>query len=182
MTYTLPKSVDVNGREYEIRSDFRAILDILEAINDTELTDQKRAYVVLDIFYPQFAEMREGDYEAAISRCLWFINGGQEDNGKKLKKVMDWQQDFPLVVAPINRVIGYEIRSVEYLHWWTLLAAYQEIGGDCTFAQVVSIRQKLASGKQLDKSDREFYRRNRDMIDLKQRYTDAEVDFIRKWT
>jgi hypothetical protein len=182
MTYTLPKSVEVNGREYEIRSDFRAILDILEAINDTELTDQKRAYVVLDIFYPQFAEMREGDYEAAISRCLWFINGGQEDNGKKLKKVMDWQQDFPLVVAPINRVIGYEIRAVEYLHWWTLLAAYQEIDGDCTFAQVVSIRQKLASGKQLDKSDREFYRRNRDMIDLKQRYTDAEVDFIRKWT
>lgn len=182
MTYTLPKSVDVNGREYEIRSDFRAILDILEAINDTELTDQKRAYVVLDIFYPQFAEMREGDYEEAISRCLWFINGGQEDNGKKLKKVMDWQQDFPLVVAPINRVIGYEIRAVEYLHWWTLLAAYQEIDGDCTFAQVVSIRQKLASGKQLDKSDREFYRRNRDMIDLKQRYTDAEVDFIRKWT
>lgn len=182
MTYTLPKSVEVNGREYEIRSDFRAILDILEAINDTELTDQKRAYVVLDIFYPQFAEMREGDYEEAISRCLWFINGGQEDNGKKLKKVMDWQQDFPLVVAPINRVIGYEIRAVEYLHWWTLLAAYQEIGRDCTFAQVVSIRQKLASGKQLDKSDREFYRRNRDMIDLKQRYTDAEVDFIRKWT
>lgn len=182
MTYTLPKSVEVNGREYEIRSDFRAILDILEAINDTELTDQKRAYVVLDIFYPQFAEMREGDYEEAISRCLWFINGGQEDNGKKLKKVMDWQQDFPLVVAPINRVIGYEIRAVEYLHWWTLLATYQEIGGDCTFAQVVSIRQKLASGKQLDKSDREFYRRNRDMIDLKQRYTDAEVDFIRKWT
>ena len=86
MTYTLPKSVEVNGREYEIRSDFRAILDILEAINDTELTDQKRAYVVLDIFYPQFAEMREGDYEEAISRCLWFINGGQEDNGKKLKR------------------------------------------------------------------------------------------------
>lgn len=182
MIYTLPTSVEINGREYKVRSDFRDILTTLEAVADVELTDQDRAEAVLTIFYPDLPDMPSSDYEEAVAQYLWFINGGQEDNGKKLKKVMDWQQDFPLVVAPINRVIGYEIRAVEYLHWWTLLAAYQEIGGDCTFAQVVSIRQKLASGKQLDKSDREFYRRNRDMIDLKQRYTDAEVDFIRKWT
>ena len=52
MTYGLPASVEINGNDYEIRSDYRAILDILEAINDPELTDSDRAEAVLRIFYP----------------------------------------------------------------------------------------------------------------------------------
>lgn len=182
MTYTLPTSVEINGQEYEVRSDFRAILDILEAINDVELDDQERAAVVLDIFYPGFEDMPSDDYEEAIAKCMWFINCGQEsDAGKKPKKLVDWQQDFPVIVAPVNRVMGKEVRSLRYLHWWTFIGAYQEIG-DCLFAQIVGIRQKLANGKSLDKSERDFYRNNRNLVDLKQRYTDAEVDFIRQWT
>ena len=170
MTYTLPTSVEINGKEYEVRSDFRVILDILEAINDVELDDQERAAVVLDIFYHGFEDMPSDDYEEAIAKCMWFINCGQEnDAGKKPKKLVDWQQDFPVIVAP------------DYLHWWTFIGAYQEIG-DCLFAQIVGIRQKLANSKSLDKSERDFYRNNRNLVDLKQRYTDAEVDFIRQWT
>lgn len=181
MTYTLPTSVEVNGQEYEVRSDFRVILDILEAINDVELDDQERAAVVLDIFYPGFEDMPSDDYEEAIAKCMWFINCGQEnDTSKKPKKLVDWQQDFPVIVAPINRVMGKEVRSINYLHWWTFIGAYQEIG-DCLFAQIVGIRQKLANGKALDKSEREFYRNNRNLVDLKQRYTDWETDKIREW-
>ena len=181
MTYTLPTSVGINGQEYEVRSDFRAILDILEAINDVELDDQERAAVVLDIFYLGFEDMPSDDYEEAIAKCMWFINCGQEnDAGKKPKKLVDWQQDFPVIVAPVNRVMGKEVRSMKYLHWWTFIGAYQEIG-DCLFAQIVGIRQKLANGKSLDKSERDFYRNNRNLVDLKQRYTEWENDKIREW-
>ena len=91
---------------------------------------------------------------------------------------MDWEQDYSLIIAPINRVMGQEIRAVEYMHWWTFLAAYNEIG-DCTFAQVVRIRDHRARGKPLDKTDQEFYRRNRHLVDLKAKYTaqdDAAFD------
>lgn len=181
MTYTLPTSVEVNGQEYEVRSDFRVILDILEAIGDVELDDQQRAAVVLDIFYPGFEDMPAEDYEEAIAKCMWFINCGQEEEtSKKPKKLVDWQQDFPVIVAPVNRVMGTEVRLMEYLHWWTFIGAYQEIG-DCLFAQIVGIRQKLANGKALDKSEREFYRNNRNLVDMKQRYTEWETDKIREW-
>ena len=40
MEYTLPKTVFVGGREYSIRSDYRAILDICEALTDPELLKQ----------------------------------------------------------------------------------------------------------------------------------------------
>lgn len=188
MSYALPKSVVIGGRDFPIRYDYRVILDIFEAMNDPELTDQERALAVLQMFYVDFDAVE--DYEAAIRECFWFINGGKyEDSSKKKPRLVAWEQDFPYIAAPINRVLGYEIRAVEYdpetntggLHWWTFLSAYMEIG-DCLFAQVVGIRSKKARGKKLDASDQEFYRRNRDLVDIKARYTEAEEELLKQWT
>ena len=67
-----------------------------------------------------------------------------------------------------------------YLHWWSFLSAYMGIG-DCLFAQVVAIRDKKARGKKLDKADREFYRRNQDIIDIKKPLTEAEREILKEW-
>lgn len=181
MIYDLPTSFEICGTSYEIRSDYRAILDIVVALSDPELDDQSKEYVALTIFYPAFEDMPLEHYEDALKGCFWFINGGQKDCGPKSPKVMDWEQDFPYLVAPINRVIGREIRSMQYLHWWSLLSAYMEIGGDCTFAQIVSIRDKLARGKKLEKHEQEWHRRNRHLVDFKRKYTEADNDLLKQW-
>ena len=93
---------------------------------------------------------------------------------------MDWEQDFPYIIAPVNRVIGHEIRAEAYLHWWTFLSAYMEIG-ECTFAQIVHIRDARNRGKRLDDADREWYRRNHKLVDIKTRYTAAEEEFMKMW-
>lgn len=189
MRYDLPTSVEVNGTEYAVRSDYRAILDIIEATSDPELTESDKAETMMDIFYPDFAEMSPQDYEEAIKQCVLFIDCGEtKREEKRTPKLMDWQQDFPLIVAPVNHILGYDVRGVVYdrerntggLHWWTFLSAYQEIG-DCTFSQVVSIRRKKAKGKQLDRSDQEFYRDNRHLVDFKRKYTERDEDVISQW-
>lgn len=189
MYYDLPTSVNIGDEEFSIRSDYRVILDIFEAINDVDLSDRERSEVVLKIFYPDFYRIH--DYNEALKQCFSFINmGQQEENGKKQPKLVDWEKDFSLIVSPVNRVLGYEIRSIPYdyehntggVHWYTFLSAYYEIGGDCTFAQVVSIRDKLHRHKKLDKSEQEFYKRHRDMVDIKTKYTDAENDLVKEWT
>lgn len=78
-------------------------------------------------------------------------------------------------------MLGREIRASEPLHWWSFLAAYYEIG-DCTFAQVVRIRDRLARGRPLDRQDREWYRQNRRLVDMKRRYTAAEDTLLDVWT
>lgn len=181
MNWGLPKTAVVGGREYDIRTDFRCILDIITALADPELDDQERAYVALTIFYPDFEKIPSTDYQEAIKECFRFINGGKEDDDKrKPPRLVAWDQDFPHIVAPINRVIGQDVRGLEYYHWWTFLAAYMEIG-DCTFAQIVRIRNKLAKGEPLDKSDRKWYRENRQLVDIKKTYTAAEQDVLKGW-
>lgn len=183
MSYGLPKSVEIDGRDFAIRYDFRVILSIFEVLNDTELSDQERAFEALTIFYPEFDEIQ--DLDTASRWLFWFINRGEKIQKKKQRDLVDWQKDFNIIVAPVNRVIGYETRAVGYdpitntggLHWWTWMAAYMEIG-DCLFAQVVGIRSKLAQNKPLDKSDREFYRNNRELVDIETKYTPDEDAFI----
>lgn len=177
----LPTSVDVCGTVYEIRPDFRAVLDICAALDDPELDLKDKAIVALKIFYPDFEDIPPEHYQEGIERCFWFINCGEaEDNTRKLPKLVDWKQDFKYIVPPINRVTGQEIRSLEYLHWWTFIAAYQEIG-DCTFAQIVRIRNLKAKGKKLDKADQEWYQQNRRLVDIKTTYTEQESAALKQW-
>lgn len=184
--YELPKAVEIGGVEYDIRSDWRVAIDIIEVMSDTEISDEERATVALSVFYPDFEAMPIEHFQDAIYFLYWFIGGGGEgDEGdtpkKKQTKLMDWCQDLPILISPINRVLGFEVRAVEYLHWWTFLAAYYEIGGDCLFAQVIGIRKKRSQGKKLDKQDMAFYQENRNIIDLKKKLTTAEEDIFSKW-
>ena len=181
MEYTLPKTVIVGGREYSIRSDYRAILDICEALTDPELSSEEKSAVVLYIFYPELEDMPVEDWQEAAKQCVWFINCGEDRRGQRpTPKLMDWGQDFRYIVAPINRVLGKEVRELESLHWWTFISAYYEIG-DCFFAQIVRIRNLKAKGKPLDKTDQQLYRENRELVDLKTNFTAAEDAVINAW-
>lgn len=181
MMYELPTSLDVGGRAYAIRSDYRAVLDICAALSDPDLDDQEKAYVALGILYPDFEEMPSTHYQEALNKCFWFLNcGSEETNTQKAPKLVDWEQDFQYIVAPVNRVVGTEIRAVSYMHWWSFISAYYEIG-DCTFAQIVRIRDKKAKGKKLDKSEQEWYKNNRHMVDLKQSYSESEKEVMKEW-
>lgn len=179
MSWELPESIEIQGVTYPIRTDYRCILDILTDLSDPEADGQDRALAVLIGLYPDFEDMPPEHYEDALNDGVRFINCNSNDAPPKAARLVDWEQDYSLIIAPINHVIGGEVRSLKYMHWWTFLAAYQEIG-DCTFAQVVRIRDHLARGKKLDRSDQEWYRKNRHLVDFKRKYTDAEKDIMRK--
>lgn len=182
MSWRLPTTVEVRGTVYDVRTDYRAILDICTALTDIELMEQERIYVALDIFYPAFDTMPPEHLQEAIRECYKFINLGKlESEDKKSPRLIDWETDFVHIAGPVSRIAGTEIRAVEYMHWWTFISLYNEIG-DCYFAQIVRIRDKKAKGRPLDKSDREFYRNNRDVIDLDPRYTQEEQDLFDMWT
>jgi len=189
MNYTLPTTAEIDGVEVPIRTDFRVCLEIIEALNDADLDDSDRSAVALALFYPDLDAVH--NYDEALLQCLIFLDGGRERNyNKKSPRLMDWAQDFDRIIAPVNRVLGYEARAVPYdaeantggLHWWTFLAAYMEMGNKCLFSQIVNIREKLKRGKKLDKEERAWYNRNRDLVDLKTQYTEAEKEIEKEWT
>lgn len=178
MMYDLPTSLEVGGAEYAIRSDYRAALDICAALSDPSMSNQEKAVALL-LLYEDYDSIPAEDVEDALRQAVWFLDCGDGITSSKPRpKLMDWERDFKWIVAPINRVAGTEVRSVQYMHWWTFVSCYYEIG-DCIFAQFVGIRNKLEKHKRLDKYDREFYEANREAIDLRNGITDNEREMLK---
>lgn len=166
MMYELPTALEVNGIEYPIRTDYRAVLDICSALSDSAMQDWEKAIAML-LLYEDYESIPKEDIEESLNQVSWFINCGDGVPNRAAPKLMDWEKDFKWIAAPINRVAGAEIRALEYLHWWTFISYYYEIG-DCFFAQIVNIRSKKSKGKKLEKYEREFYNANREAIDLRE--------------
>lgn len=177
MNYGLPTSLTVGGREYRINADFRAALDIFEVLNDQELTGQERMALALGFFYPEVGQIPREHLQEAAEKCFEFLRAGQDSGGPVL---MSWEKDFPVLIGPVNRVAGREIRGEEFFHWWTFLGAYMEIG-DCLFAQIVRIRAQRAAGKKLDKADADWYAAHRELVELPHTETPEEQELLKLW-
>lgn len=171
MYFDLPKSLEVGGEDWAIRTDYRVILSILLAFDDPELGDEEKVYVCLYNLYEDFDKMPPDVYKDAFEAAIKFIDHGA--GSSKGVKNMDWEQDANILFPAINKVAGYEIRSVEYLHWWTFIGFFMEIG-EGVFSTVLSIRSKKSSGKKLEKWEREWWAKNQDICKIRKKYTDEE--------
>lgn len=169
----LPRSTEINGIEYALRTDFRDVLRILTAFSDPDLENDEKVYICLFILYEDFEIMPETDYESAFKAAIRFIDCGTDPGEKHSPRTMDWEQDESIIFPAINRVAGYETRSAEYIHWWTFMGWFMEIH-DGVFSNVLSIRSKKAKGKKLEKWEREFWQANKDICVLKPKLTEEE--------
>lgn len=173
--YELPTSLNIRGVDYAIRSDFRAILDVLIALNDNELDDKEKSLIMLAIIYKDWQSIPKNCLEDALKEAVKFIDCNYKDDGKAHPKTVDWEQDANLIIPAINKVAHTEIRGLSYLHWWTFLSYYMEIG-ESLFANVIHIRQKKAKGQKLEKWEQEFYKENKSLIDFEKKTQRSEEE------
>lgn len=170
--WEFPTSLNIGGVDYEIRTDYRAVLDLLAALSDPELKDENeqitsyiQTRVMLEIMFPDCDSIPAEYLQEAWDKVQAFVDMGISDDAKK-PKTMDWEQDAPILIPAINRVLNREIRAEKYIHWWTFLGAYMEIG-ESLFSNVVHIRQKKAKKQKLEKWEQDFYKENKALIDFK---------------
>lgn len=174
--FSLPKSVYIDNKEYRINYRAKDILKIFEVFNDPNLLDQEKYIVALHLFFVDEPNYSGETTNLAIQALIEFINGSKSETTKSSSNkdvpLYDWEQDFNIIIAPINHILGFDVRENPDLHWWTFLSAFMEIG-ESTFSTYVSIRDKKAHHKKLDKWEEKLYKENKDSIDIKKKYDDV---------
>lgn len=178
--WSLPKSAQIASAEYRINADYRDVLDIIARLDNQEQDEQTRLYVALALFYDTFSDMPESDYREAAEWMFRFISCGDEADGKKRPKTIDWEQDQSIIISDINKVAGCEVRALPFCHWWTFVSWFNAIG-DGQLSTVVSIREKRRKGKRLTDWEQEFYRNNREKVDFKSKYIEQDDDVLAMW-
>lgn len=169
----LPRALEVCGVSYPIRSNYGAVLDIIVAFNDPDCDEMDKMYICLDILFETLNEMPPQHYKKAYELALRFIDCNKEPSQKRSPKTMDWEQDESILFPAINKVAGFEVREAQQIHWFTFMGYFQEIE-EGLFSTVVSIRQKKAKGKKLEKHEKEFLAANKELCTIKRRYSDEE--------
>lgn len=161
MLGALPTSLQIAGKEYKIQTDYRNILRIMMAYMDKELKDTEKVYICMRRLYgDDFYKIPGKDYEEAIKAANKFIECSEKDD-KPSPRVVNWEKDEQLLFPAINKAAGTEIRALPYLHWWTFLGYFQSIDPESTWGFILTLRQKRARGKKLEKYEKEFWNNNR---------------------
>lgn len=164
--YELATTVNIGGKEYPIRSDFRAILDILIAMNDPSVKDNEKMWIMLVIFYPDIENMPKDKINEMLEKATEFINCGEQDDGSTKPKLIDWEQDAGIIIPAVNNVAHAEIRALPYVHWWTFWGWFMSIG-ESLLGNVLHIRQKNAEGAKLERWEEKYYKKNKHLIDFR---------------
>lgn len=183
MIGALPETLTVGGVEYPIRTDYRDVLQIFEAFQDPELTNEEKWIVAIYLMFDDFScaddvlQAAQGGFnlEDAVKQISWFISAGKNPAREGDLPVYNWKQDEQMIFSAVNKVAGKETRELEYLHWWTFLGYFNEVG-EGTFSFIVGIRHKLNKGKKLEKHEKEFLAQNKELVKLEKPKTREEQE------
>ena len=134
----LPQTLNINGRAYKIRSDYRDILQIIAAFGDKELSDEEKAYVCLKRLFIAMESIPKSDYQDAYEAAVTFIECHISDR------------------KPSPKVVN----------WWTFLGYFQSSDREDIWGFILTIRQKRAKGKKLEKYEKDFLNANRDICEV----------------
>ena len=126
--WTLPTTVTVGGKPYAVHTDYRDILDIIDHLQNTDDNEQERWYIAMALFYENWRDIPAQNRQEAAERMAEFIACGKTQGKPGAKREIDWQQDAELIVGGVNKVAGCEVRALPYLHWWTFIAYFMNIG------------------------------------------------------
>lgn len=183
MIGALTEELTVGGEDYPIRTDYRNVLQVFEAFQDPELTQEEKWIVAIYLLFKDFScaddvleAARDGfDLGEAMKQISWFISAGQPEKSIVELPVYSWSQDEQMIFSAVNKVAGRETRELPYLHWWTFLGYFNEVG-EGTFSFVVGIRHKLNHRKKLEKHEKEFLAKNKELVNLEKPKTKEEQE------
>lgn len=154
-----PKYVEINGRKYEINTDFRFAIECNRIANDETIGDFER---VLGIIYTLFGEEgleHQEDYEKLLEMAKKYLCCGKELKDKKEEPDMDYIEDYDYIVASFQSDYSINLDEVK-MHWWKFFKlmnglSNSELGNCCVLNRVRNLRnfdpKKIEDDKERNK-------------------------------
>lgn len=170
--WELPTEAVIGWNAYPLHTDYREILKIFSWLQDESLPEFLRWHIALALFFE--GEIPDADFLQAAEYFRWFVCCGQEESGEPGPRLLDWERDSQDIAADVNRAAGQEIRLLPYLHWWTFMSWFHSIG-EGNLSTLVGIRDKLRRGKKLEPFEQEYYRRNKEKVKMRKKYSAEEL-------
>ena len=171
----IPKSVEIDGIEYEIRTDFRISMLFEMMMQDEELEDNEKVIRALNLYYPIIPP----DRNKAISKIIWFYRCGKDtvksSNNSKGEgvKIYDYEYDDDYIYSAFLSQYGVDLQDIKYLHWWKFKAMFKSLNEDNKIVKIMQYRSiNLSEIK--DKEQNAYYRKMKKLYEIPRSATEIE--------
>lgn len=173
LTNSLPKKIKVNDKIYDINYDYRTIIRILTAFEDSELTDSEKIFIMVKNIYKE--DIPEKDYFEACEKAKRFIDcDGKFANNKKTEtRTYSFTKDADFIFTGINSTHHIDIDEKDDLHWWKFMDFFMDMSTECFFGELIYYRKRKAEGK-LTKEEKKQYQEIKHLVDLEDVYSKSE--------
>lgn len=165
LTDKLPTKIRINDKIYDINYDFRTVINILIALEDDELTDNEKAYIMVKKLYKE--DIPEEEFYLACEKAVQFIdcNGSFNSKSSSSQRIYSYKQDGGYIFSGINSTHHIDLEKETNLHWWKFMNLFMDMSPDCMFGEITYYRTRKNEGK-LTKEEKEQYKKIKDIIDL----------------
>ena len=170
LTDSLPTQIAVGEYILDIDYDYRNCMTIILAMEDQYLTNEEKAFVLLDRLYIDLPD--DVDIMLAFKQGIRFLDGGEEQEQsitpKKSKpRVYSFDKDSKYIFTAVDRVLDGKVSNNSKIHWWLFTMAFMECPEDSMFSRIVHLRTQKLKGK-LTKEERHTWNQMRDILELEQ--------------
>lgn len=159
----LSTSFQISGREYEIASDFRDIVELEGILSAEELTDAEKGEQALRLFYGCIPE----DVETAVEKLCWFMQCGETNRPKRKRRrsaegmaqqkaCYSFIHDAGLIYAAFMQQYGIDLADIDYLHWWKFKALFESLSKDTLLKEVMHCRV-VEPNSNMSQSQKDYY-------------------------
>lgn len=142
----LPDQVMIDGKLYDLDTDFRTAIRIIQDFEDDDLTTYEKNYLMIRRLFPVVPD----NMEESLRQALKFLDGGEpiseEVESTPPMRLYSFSKDANLIYAAFRQTHGIDLQTAK-LHWWQFLALFMDLGADTTFSNLVSLRKRVKEGK-----------------------------------
>lgn len=145
-----PESIEIDGEEYGILTDFREWIRFSDMLGDNDLTDEEKLYLMTNwltetprkitaelvnavfAFYRADAlnpDLVENDNEDDL----------EEESQPKRPPVFSWKYDAKFLIGDFRRYYGINLLSAN-MHWWEFLCLFAALPDDSQCRKRIDIR------------------------------------------
>ena len=170
----LPETVDIDGIEYQINSDFRISILFELLMQDDELGKRQKLVQGLQLYYPEIPH----NVTMAVDKMIWFYrcgketgSGGHGSGSGRAKQIYSFEYDDDYIYAAFLEQYGIDLQDIEELHWWKFRALFRGLSEDTEFVKIMGYRS-VKTTSNMSKEQREFYKKMQSIHALP--ITDAE--------
>lgn len=161
----LPTTVNIEGIEYEINSDFRTSILFELLMQDLEIEDGEKTIQALELYYRECPH----NIEEAVNKMLWFYSCNKErelksnrKTGSKAEQIYDFDYDDEYIYSAFLDQYGIDLNDIEYLHWWKFKAMFKSLKEDNEIVKIMGYRS-IDLSKIEDKKQKNFYKKMKEL-------------------